>query len=72
MRYHLDLDKIPRSVDRTEWKEIWRNKRVKIKELAHQENEMRNRLRDKSLPSYVRKDIMEHLIYPPILLGPYQ
>lgn len=72
MKYYFDPTKIPRSVEKTEWKQIWRSKRMIVKRLAEQENEMRNRLRDKTLPNYVRKDIMDELVYPPLMLGPYQ
>lgn len=72
MRYYLDLNKIPRSVCRIEWKKIWRDKRVIEKKLIVDEETMMTMLRLDNLDRKIRLDIMEKLIYPPLVLGPYQ
>lgn len=72
MRLYFDQTRIPRSVGRSEWRRIQREVRVTRKELAKAEATRIDMLRDPTLPKHLREDLINHLINPPILLGPYQ
>lgn len=72
MRYYLDLNKIPRSVGRAEWYKIWRNKRVIEKKCIVDEEQKIVMLRLDNLNEKIRRSIMDEIIYPPLILGPYQ
>lgn len=72
MRYYLDLEKIPRSVGRIEWKQIWRDKRVMEKKCIIDEEQKITMLRLDNLSARIRRDLIDDIIYPVIILGPYQ
>jgi hypothetical protein len=63
--------KIPRTVTRKEWYEIHRWRRVTQKQLNATLLFEQEKLRDPSTPSWVKRDLMNSMIYPPLLLGPY-
>ena len=70
----FDITKVPRHTTRQEWREAYRWVRVQRKVLKKQEDTKIELLRthgDTMLPR-MKQDLMNHLIYPPILLGPWQ
>ena len=74
MKLILELRKIPRTVNRTEWYGIWRWKRViekKIAEEARKQSELLT-IYGNTLPVNLKEKIAGSLMNPPLLLGPYQ
>lgn len=72
MILYFDITKIPRSTTRQEWREMWRWKREvekKLKEELGRKISILQTVTD--LPSRVRENLMNEMIYPPLLLGPY-
>lgn len=67
------MEKVPRTVGRKEWYEIYRKVRVQRKECRTQESRLQELLREKGKEMHprIRRDIMDSLIYPPLILGPY-
>lgn len=71
---HFNQTKIPRSVTRQEWKEIWRWKRITERKLNVTIQQEINDLVifGSTIPQHIKSDILDKLAYPPLLLGPYQ
>jgi len=67
----FDITKIPRTISREKWKELWRWKRVTLNDLA-QMNEQKHKLLGTDIPDKIKLDIVDQLTNPPVLLGPYQ
>jgi hypothetical protein len=67
-------EKIPRTITRKEWYEMWRWKRVTEKKLKEEVEKQFNFLRTygTTMPDYQKKDLLDKLINPPLVLGPYQ
>lgn len=70
----FDLRKVPRTLSKIEWKKAWRDKRLLENSLRkHNADEMKmlqtqgHKLSDKQ-----RKDLIDRIVNPPIVLGPYQ
>lgn len=71
MRVYLPFEKVDRSITRKRWKEIYRWKRIWIKRCREMEDDQIEFLRrNKQMPQRIRDDIMDHIINPPLLLGP--
>lgn len=72
MLFVFNPSRLSRSITRKEWKEIWRWKRVTEKRLVEElERQRQNFIAfHTTMPSYMKKDIMEQMIYPPILIYP--
>lgn len=68
--YYFHMPDVPRTINREEWYKIWQEVRRRRKEVAAW-NISRSNLLTIELPDYMRKDIIEHLINPPLILGPY-
>lgn len=64
---------IPRTILRKEWYDIWRWKRTVEKQLAKDAEEARNNLitYGNTMPKYIKDDLINKMINPPLLLGPY-
>lgn len=64
---------LSRSINRKEWKEIWRWKRVTEKRLAEElEHQRQNFIAfHTTMPSYMKKDIVDQMIYPSLLFYPF-
>lgn len=63
--------KIPRTITRQEWKEIHRWRRVTQKNINEMIQLGRNRLTILG-PGKQRDDLIDRMINPPVILGPYQ
>ena len=65
---------LPRSMTRQEWREVDRWRRVTQKVLAEQARKRVDNLIafGSSMPSWQRKDLIDRLVNPTLLLGPYQ
>lgn len=73
----FDITKIPRSTTREEWIELHRWRRLaqkRIEEAIRAKLEMLLSTRDdfSAFGTAIRRDIMDNLINPPLLLGSYQ
>jgi hypothetical protein len=70
MKLYFDPQKLPRTIDRREWRELHRWQRLTKKELIKHEEELVQKLKD---PAYghARNHIIDELVYPPLLFGPY-
>lgn len=65
--------KVPRTITRKEWYDCWRWLRITRKKLAEQLEQERMMLSvygTTMLPE-AKRDLMEKMINPPLLLGPY-
>lgn len=71
MKLLFNISKVPRSLSKVEWKKLWRWKRETVKRLAKHE-EAKIEMLQSDLPPHLKSDLMDHIINPPILLGPYQ
>lgn len=65
------MPRVPRTVTREEWYKAWRRVRVLKKETAALNKITAEQLHNPALPQRIKKDIMDNLIYPPLILGPY-
>lgn len=67
---YFNLSKFPRSLGRDEWKEIWRWKRVTEKKLEAELEQQRFNLIafGTTMPSYIKRDIIDQMINPPLLI----
>lgn len=72
MKLVFDITKIPRTTSREAWLKMDRWRRLCEKELSKHEAEMVQALSDVMIYGQARIDIIDHLINPPILLGPHQ
>lgn len=70
MRVWLPLTVVSRTTSKERWREIWRWKRIKTKELAQNEAQKIQLLRDDTVPTHIRNDIIDEIVNPPLLLGP--
>jgi hypothetical protein len=74
MKLYFDQTKIKRTTTRKEWKEMHRWCRLATKELAKHEEGMIRYLADTQtdllLFGQSRRDVMDYLANPPLLLGP--
>lgn len=64
--------RLSRSINRKEWKEIWRWKRVTEKQLAKSVEEQIGLLvaYGTTMPEYMRKDMIDVIVNPPLLMYP--
>lgn len=62
---------VPRTVTREEWYKTWRRVRVLKKETAAMNKITTAQLRRLDVPQHIKNDIMDNLIFPPLILGPY-
>lgn len=69
MELYFRPEEVPRSIKRPEWYRIWRWTRIQRKELAESMERKRKMLL--AVPPSIRQDIINEMIYPPLLLGPY-
>jgi hypothetical protein len=62
--------KFPRTIGRDEWRKIWRWKRETQKTLNIELEKQRENLATfgTTMPNYVRRDVIERMIYPPLLI----
>lgn len=73
MKLLFDITKLPRSTTREEWKLHERWARVTRKGLKHGEEQRLALLRKReNLPERIRLSMIEDMVNPPLLLGPYQ
>lgn len=65
-------ERLSRSINRKEWKDIWRWKRVTEKQLAKSISEQIQLLGayGTTMPEYMRKDMIDRLIHPPVCIYP--
>lgn len=70
LKLHFDQAAISRSTSREEWYKLWRWKRVVEKQLARSIEERIRLLQvyGTDMPEYMRKDMIEELINPPLLV----
>lgn len=74
MKLYLDICKIPRTVTRAEWKEIHRWRRIVTRQLKKDVQHKMDMLAvygTTMLPE-MKEDLLNEMINPPLLLGPYQ
>lgn len=66
-------ERLSRSINRKEWKEIWRWKRVTEKQLAKSISEKIQLLATygTTMPEYMRKDMVDVIVNPPVLMYPF-
>lgn len=66
----FDLDQVPRTVRRKEWYAAWRQVRIARRE--QKQHGERDRELLKTLPAGpYRRELIDRMVNPPILLGPY-
>lgn len=65
--------RLSRSITRKEWNEIWRWKRVTEKQLKKSIEEQIGLLvaYGTTMPEYVRKDMIDVVVNPPLLIYPF-
>lgn len=70
LNLHFDPVKFPRTIGRAEWREIWRWKRETQKRLIAEAVKQQENLAiyGTTMPDYVRCDIIERMIRPPLLI----
>jgi hypothetical protein len=63
------LEKIPRTVGREEWYNIWR----KVRRMRTEQKELDERICRllPSMPTKIRQAEIDRIVNPPLLLGPY-
>lgn len=73
LRLSFNPTKIPRTISKEEWYEIWRWKRVTEKRLSEQiETDIINfTVYGSTWPEEMRQDYMDQLTNPPLLVSPY-
>lgn len=73
MILYFDITKVPRSTSREEWKNCWRRVRVLKKELLWANKGRIELLVEHKdiMPPKIKADLIDHLVNPPLLLGPY-
>lgn len=66
-------ERLSRSINRKEWKEIWRWKRVTEKQLKRSIEEQIGLLvaYGSTMPQYIRKDMVDVVVNPPLLVYPF-
>lgn len=79
MQLLFDQTRVPRTLSRAEWRVIYRNVRMTRRELAIESDRMVERLRklpatspEAVLIDRMRGEMIQRLVNPPLLLGPYQ
>lgn len=70
LQLYFNPAKFPRTIKRDEWKEIWRWKRITENKLIEAtETQLQNLvIFGSTMPRYVRDDIMDKTINPPLLV----
>lgn len=70
----FDPTKLPRTWTREQWREVWRWKRVTEKRLVeHTERQITEIICfGSTMPSEMRRDLIDRISNPPLLIGPYQ
>jgi hypothetical protein len=68
MQVLFHLQSFPRNLTKIEWKEIWRWKRLAVKRCLDADREKIALLQDHRLPKHIKRDLIEELTYPPILV----
>ena len=63
-------ERFPRTIGRKEWKEIWRWKRVTQKRLIEEvaKEQLMLSVYGSTMPDYARCDLIERMIFPPLLV----
>lgn len=69
--YYFYMPHVPRTTTRAEWYKAWRDVRIGQHTSAALEKGRFDLLRNQNIPAKVRKDLMDNLINPPIVLGPF-
>lgn len=71
--YYFRMQNVPRNISKARWKEVYRQVRVGRKWANEQTQRSQEALREfgENLPEHIYKDMIETMIYPPIVLGPY-
>lgn len=64
------LSKFPRTINRKQWREIWRWKRLTQKQLAVEVSKQLEMLGayGSTTPDYIRQDMLDNMINPPLLV----
>lgn len=67
---YFDPTKFPRTIDKIEWKEIWRWKRMTQKKLIEEMEKHRLNLSvyGSTMPDYIKVDLIDKMLYPPLLI----
>lgn len=68
MEVYFNLQGFPRTLSRTEWRDIWRWKRVAKKQVEDNNAVLADTLRNSKLPEYIKRDIIDKLVFPPLLI----
>lgn len=69
LAYYFHMESVPRTVTRTEWYKTWRQVRIDSKEHAKMAEKELKMFR--SAPDHIREQMLDHMINPPLVLGPY-
>lgn len=74
MKLYFNILTIPRTITREEWKRLWQWKRITEKDLQLQEEKKVNMLRRYGdvMPLETKSRMIDEMVNPPLLLGPYQ
>lgn len=72
-RYYFHPQSMPRTITREEWYRVWHDVRVGFREnkealIKHNDFFQANYHR---MPEHIKKQMLDEIIYPPIILGPY-
>jgi hypothetical protein len=72
LKLYFDPTRLPRTMTKQEWKEADRWCRVTRKQLEQAAQEQINNLITfgSTMPNYIKRDIMDKMIYPSVVLGP--
>lgn len=68
---YFHMQSVPRRIGREEWYEIYHGVRLLRREVAVTNQAKADMLRRADIPDYIKNNIRDELIYPPLLLGPY-
>lgn len=72
-QYYFHMESVPRTVNREDWYKTWREVRIQRKLNAKYIKEGNEwfRLNHVNMSPKVKKDYMDGMINPPLILGPY-